>query len=62
VFDALLWRKSAQLAEAFIQSDDLLIQLDNQKGSVFAMRDILSRMLSDVEKNYIYLSCMYLSA
>jgi hypothetical protein len=31
VFDALLWRKSAQLAEAFIESDDLLVLFDNQK-------------------------------
>jgi hypothetical protein len=31
MFDALLWRKSAELAEAFIESDDLPVPLDNQK-------------------------------
>jgi hypothetical protein len=30
VFDALLLRKSAELAEAFIESDDLLVVFDNQ--------------------------------
>ena len=30
VFDALLWRKSAELAEAFIESYDLLVLIDNQ--------------------------------
>jgi hypothetical protein len=29
MFDELLWRKSAELAEAFIESDDLLVQFDN---------------------------------
>jgi hypothetical protein len=29
VFDALLRRKSAELAEAFIESDDLLVLFDN---------------------------------
>jgi hypothetical protein len=29
VLDALLWRKSPQLAEAFIESDDPLILFDN---------------------------------
>jgi hypothetical protein len=31
VFHALLWRKSPQLAEAFIEPDDLLILFNNQK-------------------------------
>jgi hypothetical protein len=31
VFDALLWRKSAQFAEAFIESDNLLVMLNNRK-------------------------------
>jgi hypothetical protein len=31
VFDPLLWRKSAQLAESFIESGDLLILFDNTK-------------------------------
>jgi hypothetical protein len=35
VFDALLWRKSAELAEAFIESDDLLVLYDNQKTFCF---------------------------
>jgi len=35
VFDALLWRKSAELAEAFIESDDLLVLFDNQKMACF---------------------------
>jgi len=35
VFDALLWRKSAELAEAFIESDDLLVLFDNQKTFCF---------------------------
>jgi hypothetical protein len=35
VFDALLRRKSAQLAEAFIKSDDLLALFDNQKTFCF---------------------------
>jgi hypothetical protein len=34
-FDPLIWRKSAQLAEAFIESDDLLIRFDNQKMVCF---------------------------
>jgi hypothetical protein len=35
MFDALLWRKSAQLAEAFIESDDFLVVFDNQKTFCF---------------------------
>jgi hypothetical protein len=35
MFDALLWRKSAELAEAFIESDDLLVRFDNQKRFCF---------------------------
>ena len=35
VFDALLWRKSAELEEAFIESDDLPILFDNQKMVCF---------------------------
>ena len=35
VFDTLLWRKSAELAEAFIESDDLLVLFDNQKRFCF---------------------------
>jgi hypothetical protein len=35
VFDALLWRKSAELAEAYIESDDLLLLFDNQKMFCF---------------------------
>jgi len=31
VFDALLWRKSAELAEAFIESLNLLILFHNYK-------------------------------
>jgi len=31
VFDALLWRKSTKLAEALIESDDLLVMLNNRK-------------------------------
>lgn len=34
-FHALLWRKSAELAEAFIESDNLLNLLDNQKMFCF---------------------------
>ena len=35
VFDALLRRKSAELAEAFIESDNLLVLFDNQKRFCF---------------------------
>jgi hypothetical protein len=31
VFDPLLWRKSAQLAESLIESGDLMILFDNTK-------------------------------
>ena len=35
MFDALLRRKKLQLAEAFIESHDLLVQFDNQKRFCF---------------------------
>jgi hypothetical protein len=35
VFDALLWRKSAELPEAFIESDDLLVLFNNHKTFCF---------------------------
>jgi hypothetical protein len=35
VFDALLWRKSPELAEAFIESNDLLVLFYNQKMFYF---------------------------
>jgi len=49
VFDALLWRKSAELAEAFIESNNLLVLFDNQKSFCFDHTFILPRKLSDVK-------------
>jgi hypothetical protein len=61
VFDALLWRKSAQLAEAFIESDDPWSCSITKNCSVFSMRYIIPSMLSECEVETL-ISCVFRSA
>jgi hypothetical protein len=55
VFDALLRRKSAELAEAFVESDDLLILFDNQQVFCFehAVYCILNALRCEDNKTLI---------
>jgi hypothetical protein len=58
VFDALLRRKSAEPAEAFIESDDLRVLFDNRTMFCKQHAQIISGMCSDVKLKNSYLLCL----